>query len=448
MANEIEIAFRVFIDGEEYPQALAYRIPREYPDIDEWIETTIDDNIPNVESIDIDHDAGVIHVKLNEGVAIEGMIDIPEFSVGFRGQEIVIEFYTEIVEQYNGYVLGYGALEKEYLKAVISNNIPEFRRVLRERVDRNITTLDGENALWIAAKRGYTDLARMLIGVHVDLNFPAHGQGNTTPLMIAAQLGREAIAVLLLNAGADMAAADSNGRTALHIAAAAGQMQIVRLLLARGAIPDELLLEDIQQGKLPAKVAAVVLGVKIPTLGVRETALPNTAFDPINAANMPLRNARNDPTRIVFVIQDSDGKTQYAGSLTQDSLDHYLDSDSHCVFRCRPEVPEHAANIRMNNVFPTAYRRIDLSSRLYIEDTYAGAIEPGTYVLRPVEPMGRIVSKSILNGENVVGGLKCADDGTYLYSISKLSLSVTGGKRQTRASKVRRVSTRKRHGKN
>ena len=116
MANEIEIAFRVFIDGEEYPQALAYRIPREYPDIDEWIETTIDDNIPNVESIDIDHDAGVIHVKLNEGVAIEGMIDIPEFSVGFRGQEIVIEFYPEIVEQYNGYVLGYGALEKEYLK--------------------------------------------------------------------------------------------------------------------------------------------------------------------------------------------------------------------------------------------------------------------------------------------------------------------------------------------
>jgi hypothetical protein len=102
----------------------------------------------------------------------------------------------------------------------------------------------------------------------------------------------------------------------------------------------------------------------------------------------------------------------------------------------------------MNNVFPTAYRRIDLSSRLYIEDTYAGAIEPGTYVLRPVEPMGRIVSKSILNGENVVGGLKCADDGTYLYSISKLSLSVTGGKRKTRASKVRRVSTRKHSGKN
>jgi hypothetical protein len=448
MAQELDIRFVVLIDGEEYPAMLAYRIPDEYPDIDEWIETTIDENIPNVDTIDIDYENGVIQITLNEGVAIEGGIEIPEFNIGFRGRDITIEFYPEIIEQYNGYVLGGSDLEKAYLKAVISNNIPEFRRTLRERVNRNATTVEGENALWIAAKRGYTDLVRMLIGIHVDLNFPAHGQGNTTPLMIAAQLGHEVIAELLIQAGADMAAEDSDGRTPLHIAAAAGKLQMVRRLLARGAEPDEYLLEAIERGLLPAKAAAAVLGVKIPTLGVREAALPNTAFDPIDAANIPVHNARNDPDRILFVIQDQDGKTQYAGTLTQDSLDQYLGLESHRVFRCRPEVPAHAANIRMNNVFPTAYRRLDLSTRLYIEDIYAGAITPGTYVLRPIEPMGRIVSQSILQGGNVVGGLKCDDDGTYLYSISKLSFSVTGGKRRTRGSKVRRRTTRKRGGKN
>ena len=57
----------------------------------------------------------------------------------------------------------------------------------------------------------------------------------TTPLMIAAAAGATACTTVLLEAGAQLHACDSRGRTALHHAAASGKCECLRLLLAARA---------------------------------------------------------------------------------------------------------------------------------------------------------------------------------------------------------------------
>jgi ankyrin repeat protein len=57
----------------------------------------------------------------------------------------------------------------------------------------------------------------------------------TTPLMIAANLGREALVELLLEYGADVNAVSLSGKTALHSAADSGSAGVMKLLLDAGA---------------------------------------------------------------------------------------------------------------------------------------------------------------------------------------------------------------------
>lgn len=62
----------------------------------------------------------------------------------------------------------------------------------------------------------------------------------TTPLLLAAQLGLAPLMQLLLNAGAEYKARiPCSGRTALHVAAAVGDMGVLKVLLGRGAAGDE-----------------------------------------------------------------------------------------------------------------------------------------------------------------------------------------------------------------
>ena len=59
-----------------------------------------------------------------------------------------------------------------------------------------------------------------------------------TALMLAAQHGHEAAALALIKAGADTAAVNNKGQTALDIATKFGQHKIVRIL-ARAAQGDK-----------------------------------------------------------------------------------------------------------------------------------------------------------------------------------------------------------------
>jgi ankyrin repeat protein len=93
-------------------------------------------------------------------------------------------------------------------------------------------------------------------GVNVDLlnGRARNGDGGNTPLWFAAQGPRSGLEVarLLINAGAEINARGEHGRTALHIAAAWGHLDVVQLLLAHGA--DPVIRDD--EGLTPAIMAA------------------------------------------------------------------------------------------------------------------------------------------------------------------------------------------------
>ena len=73
-------------------------------------------------------------------------------------------------------------------------------------------------------------------GHDVNVRFPLVGTG---PLIVAAGHGHVDMVRVLLDAGADINAADASGWTALHAAAAKGDRATVVLLLERGAfVPD------------------------------------------------------------------------------------------------------------------------------------------------------------------------------------------------------------------
>ncbi len=56
-----------------------------------------------------------------------------------------------------------------------------------------------------------------------------------TPLLAAVQLGRTQLVEQLLDAGAQIDATNGDRETALHLAAWTGHLNIVRLLIKRGA---------------------------------------------------------------------------------------------------------------------------------------------------------------------------------------------------------------------
>jgi len=68
------------------------------------------------------------------------------------------------------------------------------------------------------------------------LNAKSHD--GTTPLILAVRLAVEGMVEDLINAEADINAADNNGKTALHWAAAVNNVDAVNSLLSRGANRD------------------------------------------------------------------------------------------------------------------------------------------------------------------------------------------------------------------
>ena len=106
-----------------------------------------------------------------------------------------------------------------------------------ERVATGDRRQAGQTALHTAAAFGSAQLVSLLLRHGANVN-AATPQG-ITPLNLAIS-GRRRAAVRLLtrSPGVDLDAAEDDGRTALHFAAAAGSHSIVRLLLEHGADPN------------------------------------------------------------------------------------------------------------------------------------------------------------------------------------------------------------------
>ena len=110
-----------------------------------------------------------------------------------------------------------------------------------ERTGVDAMTEDGRTALHLAALGGNVPSVRLLMahGADVDLPRPGGDAEGGTPLHIAAEHNRLAVAKLLLEAGAEPERrTGKRDESPLDLAPAKGHLDMVRLLLAHGSSPD------------------------------------------------------------------------------------------------------------------------------------------------------------------------------------------------------------------
>jgi 26S proteasome non-ATPase regulatory subunit 10 len=102
---------------------------------------------------------------------------------------------------------------------------------------RTLRNEDDRSLLHVAASSGHTQVVKRLVEGISDTSglVNVSDEEGWTPLHSAVSSGREAMVELLLDLGADVAAANKGGRVALHYAASKGHVAIADLLLKRGA---------------------------------------------------------------------------------------------------------------------------------------------------------------------------------------------------------------------
>jgi ankyrin repeat protein len=118
----------------------------------------------------------------------------------------------------------------------VSERHPEVARLLiEEGANVHARSKGGFTPLLFAAREGDVESARLLIaaGTGVDQAAP----DGATPVVLAAASGREAVAIFLLEHGAD-ANLSAAGYTALHAAVPKAEPDLVNALLAHGADPN------------------------------------------------------------------------------------------------------------------------------------------------------------------------------------------------------------------
>jgi uncharacterized protein len=121
------------------------------------------------------------------------------------------------------------------IDAVRQGNPTAVAALLKQRADVNASEPDGMTPLHWAAYEDQPDMVQMLLAAGA--NVKSTSRSGITPLELATENGNPVIVERLLGAGADPNAAAS-GQAALHVAAHTGNVDVAKLLVARGAAVD------------------------------------------------------------------------------------------------------------------------------------------------------------------------------------------------------------------
>ena len=148
-----------------------------------------------------------------------------------------VAFVTQFLDQKHGY----DTLDQKQWTplhcaccSTSDNNIVIARLLIDAGADVNLKDNDGTTPLLIAATIGRIDLVRLLVQSGADLNL--HDVEGVTPLMKAIGTGDKKMVSYLMDNGADARLVDVNGTSPLHIAAERGKESIIKLLLEKGNV--------------------------------------------------------------------------------------------------------------------------------------------------------------------------------------------------------------------
>jgi len=127
--------------------------------------------------------------------------------------------------------------EASFLDRVKNGDAHAVHLFLQAGMSPNVANAKGKTALMLAAERGKTDVARLLLdsGAIINARDKIFGM---TPLLWGAFNGHADTTKLLLNAGADPKAVNFKGQTSLYKAVEGGNAAVVGLILDQGANPN------------------------------------------------------------------------------------------------------------------------------------------------------------------------------------------------------------------
>lgn len=126
------------------------------------------------------------------------------------------------------------ALENTILSYVEQNDINGIKKVIREGGNINVVDENLYTPLMIASKKGYFDIAKLLLDAKASIN--NQSKTGETALILAASNHNRDIVRLLIDNGADVNIRDSSGNTALTIAARKGFPRISKMLRDAGGV--------------------------------------------------------------------------------------------------------------------------------------------------------------------------------------------------------------------
>ena len=130
--------------------------------------------------------------------------------------------------------VGVTAAESPIAEAAARGDREAVTLLLKKAADVNAAQGDGMTALHWAAMNGDLELAEMLIVAGANLRATTR-LGTYTPLYLASQQGHGPVIAALIKAGADLKTGTPNGTTPLMVAAAAGEVAAVKVLVEHGA---------------------------------------------------------------------------------------------------------------------------------------------------------------------------------------------------------------------
>lgn len=113
--------------------------------------------------------------------------------------------------------------------------VKDFLRMSRFKAAVSLPDHVNNTPLYYAAQVGYGEIVEMLLERGAADGINVVGEGGQTPLVIAVAANDPAMVRVFLENGAQSSVVDDNGNTALYYAARVGSVEIVKMLLARGA---------------------------------------------------------------------------------------------------------------------------------------------------------------------------------------------------------------------